>query len=114
MTQVKLPSDAIISREKLTQYLLVKRPVGDKSGFLKQAGYTVDNWEQLEADLRRQILSKDAVSIEQTAYGELFEIRAALNGPNGVSLRLRTVWMRERASGLAKFITLYPDRGGKS
>jgi hypothetical protein len=39
---MKLPGDAIIFREKLTHYLLVKRPVGDKSGFLKQAGYTAE------------------------------------------------------------------------
>jgi len=76
---MKLPVNTIIPREKLTQYLLVKRPVGDKSGFLKQAGYTVDNWGQLESDLRQQVLSKDAVSMEQTAYGELFEILAKLN-----------------------------------
>jgi len=111
---MKLPVNTIIPREKLTQYLLVKRPVGDKSGFLKQAGYTVDNWGQLERDLRQQVLSKDAVSMEQTAYGELFEILAALKGPNGVSLRVRTVWMQETAGGLTKFITLYPDRGGRS
>jgi hypothetical protein len=110
---VRLSDDAIIAREKLTQYLLVKRPVGDKSEFLKQAGYTVDNWEQLERDLRRQVLSKDATSIEQTAYGELFEIRGVLKGPNNVVLQVRTVWMLEAASGLTKFITLYPDRGGR-
>jgi len=29
---VKLPKDSLIASEKLTKYLLVKRPVGDKSG----------------------------------------------------------------------------------
>lgn len=109
---LKLPSGAIISSEKLTEYLLVKRPVGDKSEFLKQAGYMRDNWQRLEQDLRRQILTKDAVSLEKTAYGELFEIRALLTGPNGAVLKVRTIWMRETASGLTKFITLYPDKGG--
>lgn len=108
---MKLPSDALIASEKLTKYLLVRRPVGDKSEFLKQAGYTLDNWQRLERDIRQQILSKDAVSIEQTEYGELFEIQASLVGPNAVVLGLRTIWMRESRSGLTKFITLYPDRG---
>ena len=108
---VKLAGDALIASEKLTKYLLVKRPVGDKSEFLKQAGYTLDNWQRLEGDIRQQILSKDAVSIEETEYGELFEIQASLAGPNGVILSLRTIWMRESRSGLTKFITLYPDRG---
>ena len=108
---MKLPRDAVIASEKLTRYLLVKRPVGDKSEFLKQAGYSLDNWRQLEQDIRQQILSKDAVSIERTEYGEFFEIRASLTGPNGVGLNLRTVWMQESGSGITKFITLYPDRG---
>jgi hypothetical protein len=34
---MKLPIDALIAPEKLTRYLLVKRAVGDKSEFLKQA-----------------------------------------------------------------------------
>lgn len=107
---VKLPSNALIASEKLTKYLLARRAVGDKSEFLRQAGYTLDNWEQLEQDIRQQILSEEAVSIDQTVYGELFEIRASLVGPNGVILALRTVWMRETEGGITKFITLYPDR----
>ena len=107
---MKLPSDALIASEKLTKYLLARRAVGDKSEFLRQAGYTLDNWEQLEQDIRQQILSEEAVSIEQTVYGELFEIRASLVGRNGVILALRTVWMREAGGGITKFITLYPDR----
>ena len=110
---MKLPSNALIASEKLTKYLLVKRSVGDKSEFLKQAGYTLENWQRLEQDIRQQILSKDAVPIEQTEYGELFEIQASLVGPNGVALNMRTIWMRESRSGLTKFITLYPDRGSR-
>ena len=36
---MKLSQDAEIAPEKLTRYLLVKRAVGDKSEFLKLAGY---------------------------------------------------------------------------
>jgi hypothetical protein len=108
---MKLPADAQIAPEKLTKYLLVKRPVGDKSEFLKQAGYTLDNSERLEEDIRRQILILDAVSIEKTNYGDLFEIRGSLAGPNARVLRVTTVWMQEFGTGITKFITLYPDKG---
>jgi hypothetical protein len=109
---MKLPPDAQIAREKLTQYLLVKRVVGDKSEFLKQAGYTLDNPQRLEEDIRRQILTQDAVTLERTRYGELFEIRASLAGPNGKVLKVNTVWMEEFGTGITKFITLYPDKEG--
>lgn len=109
---MKLPGDALIATEKLTKYLLVKRPVGDKSEFLRRAGYTVDNWQELEQDIRQQILSQEAVPVEQSPYGNYFEIRASLTGPNGVALNVRTVWMRESGGRITKFITLYPDKGG--
>lgn len=45
---MKLPVDAIIAREKLTQYLLVPRQKNDKSRFLAQVGFTLQNPEALE------------------------------------------------------------------
>jgi hypothetical protein len=107
---VKLPSDSLIAPEKLTRYLLVERKIGDKSNFLKQGGYTQDNWEQLERDIRQQILPEDAVLIEENDYGQLFEIRASLRGPAGTTLKVKSVWMQESESGMTKFITLYPGK----
>lgn len=108
---MKLSKDSVIAHEKITGYLLLRRPVGDKSEFLKQAGYTLENWRQLEYDIRQQILSKEAVLVEHTEYGDIFEIRALLSGPNGVSLRIISVWIREAKTGITKFVTLYPDKG---
>lgn len=108
---MKLSLDAEIAPEKLTRYLLVKRPIGDKSEFLKRAGYTLDNWQQLEQDIRQQLLPEEAVAVKQSGYGKYFAITASLTGPNGVALRMKTVWMTEFKNGITKFITLYPDRG---
>jgi hypothetical protein len=108
---MKLPAHAQIAREKLTRYLLVRRPVGDKSEFLRQAGYTLDNPQRLEEDIRKQILMQDAVPLEKTNYGDLFEIRGSLAGPNNKVLKVKTVWMQELGTGITKFITLYPDKG---
>lgn len=106
---MQLSQDAEIAPEKLTRYLLVKRAVGDKSEFLKLAGYTLDNWQQLEQDIRQQLLPEEAVAAKQTGYGEYFAITASLTGPNGLALRVKTVWMTESKNGITKFITLYPD-----
>jgi hypothetical protein len=62
---VLLPQDVVIATEKLTQYLLVVLPKDDKSKFLAQAGYTLDHWQQLEQDLRTQILTQPAELIEE-------------------------------------------------
>jgi hypothetical protein len=33
-----------------------------------------------------------------------------LNGPDGNSLAVCTIWMSESATGITKFITMYPDK----
>jgi len=107
---MKLPENTLIAAEKLTQYLLVLRKRNDKSRWLAQAGYTLENWQLLEADLRTQILSLDAIPTENTKYGQMYEIRGKLAGPNGRTLVVCTMWMTETATGDTKFITMYPDK----
>jgi hypothetical protein len=107
---VKLPANATIAPEKLSKYLLIRQSRGDKSVFLAMAGYTAANPEQLLQDLRVQVLSQEAVPLHRTKFGQFYEIRTALTGPNGRMLRIRSIWMREYLSSATKFITLVPDR----
>jgi hypothetical protein len=107
---MKLPSDTFIAAEKLTRYLLVRQARADKSQFLASAGYTLANADQLLADLRRQILPLDAVLSETNQFGDFFEIRGRLTGPNGVVLRVLTIWLTDRLSDHTKFVTLLPDK----
>ncbi|MEB3336648.1 MAG: hypothetical protein VKJ46_04240, partial [Leptolyngbyaceae bacterium] len=106
---VFLPQDAIIAREKLTQYLLIPLSKDDKSKFLAQAGYRLDTWKNLEQDLRSQVLTQAAERIETNRYGEKYAIRASLQGTNEVVLNVLTIWMVK--DGIARFVTLVPDKG---
>lgn len=108
---MKLPANAIIAPAKLNQYLLVQRKRNDKSVWLAQAGYTLDNWQTLAEDLRTQILRLEATPTDKSTYGQMYEIKGQLTGPNGKTLAVHTVWMTEAATGETKFITLYPDKG---
>ena len=107
---MKLPENTTIAREKITDYLLKWQQDNDKSEFLGLAGYTPNNWERLLHDIHTQILPADAEPLSKTAYGDLFRIRGKLTGPNGVILRVVTIWIEEYASGNTKFITLFPDK----
>lgn len=107
---MKLPADAIIAPRKLRAYLLERRVEDDKSAFLALAGYSPANLERLEADLRSLLETHESGFVETTEYGDKFEIRGILAGPNGRRLRVVTIWMKEAATGLTKFITLYPDK----
>jgi len=107
---MKLSANAIIAREKLTQYLLVPQPRGDKSAFLALAGYAPGNHHQLLSDLRTQILPMEAQFLERNEFGELYEITGPLRGPNGATLQVRAIWMIEHLSGATKFVTLVPEK----
>ena len=107
---MKLPPDSIIARSKVTHYLLVRQPRGDKSRFLRLAGYDFSRADELIHDIRHQVLAYDAVSSETNEYGQLYEISCPLVGPNGRTLEIRTIWMKEHLSGQTKFITLIPER----
>jgi uncharacterized protein DUF6883 len=111
---MRLPAEAVISTEKVRGYLLTELPRGDKSRFLARAGYTRSNAGRLERDLREQILSLDAAPLPSRGYGERYEVRGFLRGPNGVELPVRTIWMRESETGIVKFITLIPPRREQS
>ena len=107
---MKLPANTVIAQEKLTGYLLRKLPENDKSGFLELAGYTLDNSQRLEVDLRSQLLTQEADFVETTEYGDKYCIDGELTGPNGRKLRIATIWMTESATAMTKFITLYPAK----
>ena len=107
---MRLPVDTNIAEDKIMRYLLLPQVRGDKSAFLAQAGYTLENADQLLRDLRIQIASVDAVPGESNTFGQYYEICGTLIGPNGVTLAVRTIWMTEHLSRITKFVTLIPDR----
>ena len=103
---VYLDINAVITTEKLTKYLLVKLPKDDKSQYLAQAGYTLENWQQLEQDLKEQILIREAIPKTNTNYGQKYEIIGDLIGPNGKTLKVKTIWIVSKSS--TRFVTLFP------
>ncbi len=106
---MKLPADTIIAPEKATEYLLLPQARGDKSGYLELAGYGPNDADKLLADLRRQ-LAFEAVPTKSNKFGQYYEVRGSLTGPNGVTLAVRTIWMTEHLSKVTRFVTLLPDK----
>ena len=105
---MKLPADTFIDPRKVTEYLLVRRDVDDKSGFLRLAGYEAHHATRLLADIRA-LLSEDAEAIEIGEYAEKFAIDGTLVGPNGRKLRVRSIWAKLHTTGEVRFVTLYPS-----
>ena len=107
---MKLPPESVIGDQKLKEYLLSPRVEDDKSGFLAIAGYTTGHWRELEADLRNLIAENDADLTRSTGYGDMYEVKGSLVGPNGKTLRVITVWIGLPANRETRFVTLFPDK----
>jgi hypothetical protein len=64
----------------------------------------------LAADIREQLLPLESEFLELTEYGQKYAVRGNLLGPNGVVLQVVSIWMKESAVGLTKFVTLFPAK----
>ena len=97
---------AIISPKKLTEYLLIPLPKDDKSVYLAQGGYILANWQQLERDLRQQILSLEAQPTLNTQYGQKHQIICSLICPNSKILTIKPIWIVTEQT--THFVALFP------
>ena len=66
---IKIPPEAIIAPEKLSEYLLAWRPTDDKSRFLEQAGFARQQPEKLAEAIRHLAASAEAWEDGRSEYG---------------------------------------------
>ena len=94
----------------MRDYLLSREhPIGRfKARVFAAAGYRAENWAVLQRDLQAIARSADAVLTRSEPYGQLFEIRAILQGPQG-TLPVLTVWILRAGESVPRFVTAYPS-----
>ena len=107
---MRLSAATVIAPEKLRDYILSPtHPDGRaKAAYLGRIGYTLANWRRLDADLREQILSRDAEPARRSAYGQKYEILGPLTGPNGIAAWVRTIWIIPSGDNVPRLVTLIP------
>jgi hypothetical protein len=101
---------AIVEPAKVRHYLLSRdHPIGRfKARVFASAGYRSENWTQLQSDLQVLARSADAVLTRSEPYGQYFEVRAILQGPDG-TLPVLTVWILRAGESSPRFVTAYPS-----
>lgn len=111
MVKILNSERAVIEPSKLTEYLLNSehKRGGTKAKLLILFGYSLENWQQLEADIRRFHLGVEANVVKETAYGVRYEISANLLTPINKQLFVKTVWQIDKGTDFARLITLVPD-----
>ena len=99
---------AVMTQEKPPTYWTPDTSGGTKARLLERFGYTVQNWRQLEADIRSGLETEVDV-MRTTEYGTRDEIRMTLQTPRGLPLTLRTIWQVDGGTDVPRLMTLYPD-----
>jgi hypothetical protein len=107
---MKIPHDAIIPEAKLTRYLLIPREQDDKSKFLTQAGFTLDNPELLKTAIRQLADTVEAVEDRTNEYGTFYRVEGQLIGINDTNLSVTTIWLMRKIDSQFQFITLIPTK----
>ena len=109
--QLPYADQAVVPPEKVRDYLLSpSHPVGRfKARFFASLGYSTDRWEVLAADLKALAADGDAVEGEASAYGQKFEVRGRITGPDGRVADLVSVWIVLTGACAPKLITAFPS-----
>jgi hypothetical protein len=88
------PATAIISRVKVTEYLLSSsHPIGRyKAAFFATLGYSAEAPEVFERDVAG-LLRGDIAELDVTEFGHKFSSRGLLIGPNGRQAYALAIWI---------------------
>ena len=109
---MKLPCAhrADIDVAKLTDYLLsLDHPVGRfKARVFARAGYRRTEAAVLQKDILDLARHGDAEPQPLGTFGQKFIVRGILQGPNGRSLAVATIWIVRAGEQVPRFVTAYP------
>lgn len=100
----------IIPPEKLTQYALNpnNNRGKDKAVVFKSAlGFTIDNSEQLRMQLLEKSPDAPATLLRTNQYGQHFRVDIIVKGINYKYATVRTGWLIEIDTRIARLTTLY-------
>ncbi|WP_079908063.1 phage minor capsid protein [Carboxydocella sp. JDF658] len=108
------PENAHIPENKLLGYALnIEHAKGgrDKAiAFEKALGYNKSNYRQLIEDVKANLSKYPAVYKGNTKYGDKYEVRMELTGPNGKTAPVITGWLIEKETGRPRLTTIYVDK----
>lgn len=105
---MKIPEDVVIPEEKITRYLLVQKARNDKSKFLAQVGFTLENPEALRAAIHSIVKLGEAIEDRSNEYGIFYQVVGELVGTNDATLSVVTTWLKRQIDGKFQFVTLKP------
>jgi hypothetical protein len=99
-----------IDRRKLTDYLLSPaHPVGrSKARFFARLGFSPAEADRLDQALCDLASAPETVDVQDSRFGTKYIVDGQLTGPSSQAA-VRTIWIVEHGSDVARFVTAYPE-----
>ena len=96
----------VIEKQKISDYLLVWKQKNDKSKFLNDLGYSLQNWEELKDDIEKIVLENQRIFQNAAPFGgNLYQVNGNLR-----NFGVITIWLLAENNDTFRFVTLYPDK----
>lgn len=111
---MKLPyrKNAIVPRQKLTEYLLslTHEKGKSKAKFFRSIGFDESNLEKLEKSLLKIAKSNSVQKVDKAKSNILIKyvIDGFIDAPNGKRYKIRTIWGIRVDNKIPRFITAIP------
>ena len=102
-------SNLYIDPVKLKEYLLNMDHIDgrSKAKLLISFGFSSTDIDKLHQAILGHVNNTD-VKLLQTTFGDKFIVEGDMVTPVGKSLKIRSVWIKEKQEEIIKFVTLYP------
>lgn len=104
------PDRAVVPREKLEGYLLNPgHEVGRHKArvFASALGIQQRDWEYLRDQLEAAIVDASVSTVHKTPWGDLYEVIVPVDGLNGQTRYVMTVWLVATDDGPPRLVTAY-------
>lgn len=106
----EVASSVVVDPRKLTEYALnLDNPVGENKAlvFERRLGYTKDNYEELLEQIQSGTLEGQAILKLADQHGRRYQVDLEVGGVEGQRAIVRTGWIVEPGSAVARLVTLY-------
>jgi hypothetical protein len=101
---------AIVDQGKIVAYLInaTHPDNGGKARFFFNLGFSIDQWELLQAALRTLAVRGAVVQTSQTVHGDKFVVDGGITTPSGKMAEVRSVWIIDHGTKNPRLVTAYP------
>lgn len=110
---MRIPRNAVVPKPKLRDYLLSRKEIDDKSIFLNSAGFSPDNWQDLELAILALAATTEAHEDGKSVYGTFWRNEGLLQGPLK-PVAVVMIWIQWASDDSFHFVTLKPLRSRRS